>query len=90
MEAGDPRWRAWWEATPREDLRLISETVKRFLDSSGDRSVIGDRESLMIAVERVRAHSDLRTDRIDRRAINPRLQQYARGDREWLFCDRIG
>ena len=89
-EDGDPRWRAWWDAMPREDLRLIGETVKRFLDSSGDRSVIGDRESLMAAVERVKAHSDLRPDRIDRREINRRLQQYARGDREWLFCDRIG
>jgi hypothetical protein len=84
------RWRAWWDAMPREDLRLIAETVKRFLDSSGDRSVIGDRERLMGAVERVKAHSDLRPDRIDRREINRRLQQYARGDREWLFCDRIG
>ena len=104
MEEGDLRWRAWWGAMPREDLRLISETVKRFLDSSGDRSVIGDRESLMIAVERVKAHSDLRPDRIDRRAINQRLEQYARGERKWnqrleqyargerkwLFCDSIG
>ena len=73
-----------------EGLRLIAETVKRFLDSKGDRSVIEDRESLIAAVERVKAHSDLRPDRIDRRAINRRLQQYARGDREWLFCDRIG
>jgi hypothetical protein len=89
-EEGDPRWRAWWDAMPREDLRLIAETVKRFLDSSGDRSVIGDRESLMGAVERVKAHSDLRPDRIDRREINRRLQQYACGDRGWLFCDRIG
>jgi hypothetical protein len=53
-EDGDPRWRAWWDAMPREDLRLIGETVKRFLDSSGDRSVIGDRESLMAAVKRVK------------------------------------
>ena len=52
MEEGDPRWRTWWDAMPREDLRLIAETVKRFLDSSGDRSVIGDRESMMGAVER--------------------------------------
>jgi len=58
--------------------------------SSGDRSVIGDRESLTAAVERVKAHSDLRPDRINRREINRRLRQYARGDREWLFCDRIG
>ena len=90
MEEGDPRWLAWCDAMPGEDLRLIAGTVKRFLDSSGDRSVIGDRERLIAAVERVKAHSDLRPDRIDRREINRRLQQYARGDREWLFCDRIG
>src|SRR6266481_6111245 len=89
-EEGDPRWLAWCDAMPGEDLRLIAGTVKRFLDSSGDRSVIGDRESLMVAVERVKAHSNLRPDQINRREINRRLQQYARGDREWLFCDRIG
>jgi hypothetical protein len=89
-EEGDPRWLAWCDAMPGEDLRLIAGTVKRFLDSSGDRSVIGDRESLMVAVERVKAHSNLRPDRINRREINRRLQQYARGDRGWLFCDRIG
>jgi hypothetical protein len=72
---------------PREDLRLIAETVKRFLDSKGDRSVIEDRESLIAAVDRVKAHSDRRPDRIDRRAINQRLEQYARGERKWLFCD---
>jgi len=90
MEEGDPRWRTWSDAMPREDLRLIAETVKRFLDSGGDRSVIGDREGLISALDRLKAHSDLRPDRIDRRAINRRLRQYARGDRKWLFCDRIG
>ena len=89
-EEGAPRWRIWWDAIPREDLRLIAETVKRFLDSKGDRSVIEDRESLIAAVDRVKAHSDLRPDRIDRRAINQRLEQYARGERKWLFCDSIG
>ena len=89
-EEGDPRWRAWCDAVQGGDLRLIAETVKRFLDSKGDRSVIGDRESLIAAVDRVKAHSDLRPDRIDRRAINQRLAQYARGERKWLFCDSIG
>jgi hypothetical protein len=89
-EEGDPRWWAWWDAFPREDLRLIAETVKRFLHSKGDRSVIEDRENLIAAVDRVKAHSDLRPDRIDRRAINQRLQQYARGERKWLFCESIG
>ena len=82
MEAGDPRWRVWWEALLREELRRMAQAVQRILDSSGDRSVIRYRESLMAAVERVKAHSDLRPDRIDRREINRRLQLYARGDRE--------
>ena len=72
---------------PKIDIALTGNVRQ---NESGDRSVIGDRESLMGAVERVKAHSDLRPDRIDRREINRRLQQYARGDREWLFCDRIG
>ena len=89
-EEGDPRWQTWWDAIPREDLKLIAETVKRFLDSKGDRSVIEDRENLIAAVDRVKAHSDRRPDRIDRRAINQRLEQYARGERKCLFCDSIG
>jgi hypothetical protein len=90
MEQGDPRWRAWWEALPREDLRRMAQAVQRFLDSGGDRSAIGDREGLSAAIERVNAHRALRPDRLDRRAINRRLQQYARGERAWLFCDTIG
>jgi hypothetical protein len=89
MEQGDPRWRTWWEALPREDLRRMAEAVQRFLDSDGDRSAIGDREGLSAALERVNAHRALRPDRLDRRAINRRLQQYARGERAWLFCDAI-
>ena len=90
MEGGDPRWRTWWETLPREDQRRMAEAVQRFLDAGGNRSVIGDRERLSVALERVKAHRELRPDRLDRRAINRRLQQYARGERDWLFCDTIG
>jgi hypothetical protein len=51
MEQGNPRWRAWWEALPREDLRRMAEAVQGFLDSGGDRSAIGDREGLSAALE---------------------------------------
>jgi hypothetical protein len=51
MEAGDPRWRAWWEALPREELRRMAAAVQRLLDSGGD--AIGDREGLSAALERV-------------------------------------
>jgi len=90
MEEGDPRWGTWWEALPREDLRRMAEAVQRFFDAGGERSVLGDRENLNVALERVKAHRELRPDRLDRRAINRRLQQYARGERDWLFCDTIG
>src|SRR5271166_5090866 len=74
MEEGDRRWRTWWETLPREDLRRMAEAVHRFLDAGGNRSVIGDRERLSVALERVKAHRELRPDRVDRRAINRRLQ----------------
>src|SRR5215470_4442894 len=90
MEAGDPRWRACWDALPREELKRMAEAVQHFLNSSGDRSAIGDRETLRAALERVKAHQALRPDRLDRRAINRRIQQYARGERAWLFCDTVG
>ena len=90
MEAGDPRWRVWWEALPREELRRMAEAAQRFFDSGGDRSAIGDCEGLSAALERVEAHRALRPDRLDRRAINRRLHQYARGERAWLFCDTVG
>ena len=90
MEEGDTRWREWWDALPRRELALIAQTMERVLDSNGDRSVIGDRGSLLEAIERVRAHRATHPDRIDRRVINERLRQYASGDRDWLFCDTIG
>jgi Plasmid pRiA4b ORF-3-like protein len=89
MEEGDPRWREWWDSTPRQELALMAETVERVLDSGGDRSVIGDHESLLAALERVKAHRATRPDRLDRGTVNRRLRQYASGDRDWLFCDTI-
>ncbi len=89
MEEGDPRWQKWCDSTPRQELALMAEAVERVLDSGGDRSVTGDRESLLAALERVKAHRAARPDRIVRGAINRRLRQYARGDRDWLFCDTI-
>jgi hypothetical protein len=37
----------------------------------------------------VKAYQAARPDRLDRRAINERLRQYARGEREELFCETI-
>jgi hypothetical protein len=90
MEEGDPRWRQWWDALPRQDLALMAETLQCVLDRGGAGCVIPDRQSLLGALDRVKAHHAARPDRIDRRVINERLGQYARGDREWLFCETIG
>jgi Plasmid pRiA4b ORF-3-like protein len=90
MKEGDPRWRQWWDTMPRQELALIAETVKRVLDFDGDHSVIKDRQSLLAALERVKAHRAASPDRFDRRVINERLGQYTRGERAWLFCETIG
>jgi hypothetical protein len=91
MEQGDPRWREWCDAMPRDEWALMAETMQRLLDSGGDVSaLVGDREQLLGALERVKAHRAAHPDRIDRRAMNQRLRQYARGEREELFCEIIG
>jgi hypothetical protein len=91
MEQGDPRWREWSDAWPREDWALMAEIMQRLLDSAGDHlDASWDRERLRVALERVKAHRAARPDRIDRTAMNQRLQQYARGERDELFCDIIG
>ena len=90
MEEGDPRWREWCDAMPREELALMAKTVGRVRDSGTTQSIANDRERLLAALERVKAHRARRPDRIGRGYINQRLRQYARGDRDWLFCDTIG
>ena len=90
METGNPRWRAWWDAMPRQELALLAETLQRVLDGSDEQPITDNRDNLRVALDRVKAHRARRPDRIDRREINRRLRQYARGDREWLFCETIG
>lgn len=91
MEQGDPRWREWSDAWPREDWELMAETMQRVLDSDGDLwVVVRDRQSLRGALERVKAHRAACPERIDRIAMNQRLQQYARGELDELFCDTMG
>jgi hypothetical protein len=89
MEEGDPRWRKWWQTMPREELALMAEMVQRVLDSKSTQPIVADRERLVAALERVKGHH-ARRHRIDRREINQRLAQYARGERDWLFCETIG
>jgi len=75
---------------PRQELALLAETLQRVLDGSDEQPITDNRDNLRVALDRVKAHRARRPDRIDRREINRRLRQYARGDREWLFCETIG
>jgi hypothetical protein len=90
MEEGDPHWREWRQTMPREELALMAETVQRVLDSESTQPIVEDRERLVAALERVRAHRTRRPDRIDLREINQRLAQYARGTETGCFVKPSG
>ena len=64
-----------------EELNLIAEAVRRFLDSSGDRQATGDLDELREAIDRVEAYQDFQPDRFDRRTLNRQLRLLAQ-DRE--------
>jgi hypothetical protein len=62
---------------PLEELNLMAEAVRRFLDSEGDRQAIGDLDELREAVDRVEAYRAFQPDRFDRRALNRQLRALA-------------
>jgi hypothetical protein len=66
---------------PLEELGLVAEAVRRFLDSEGDRRAIGDLDELREAIDRVEAYQAFQPDRFDRRALNRQLRLLAQ-DRE--------
>jgi len=66
---------------PLEDLSLIGEVVRRFLDSGGDCQVMGDLDELSEAIDRVEAYQDFQPDRFDRGALNRQLRLLSQ-DRE--------
>jgi hypothetical protein len=66
---------------PLEELNLMAEAVRRFLDSDGDRQAIGDLDELREAIDRVEAYQDFQPDRFDRRTLNRQLRLLAQ-DRE--------
>jgi hypothetical protein len=81
VEQGDRRWREWSDAWPREDWALLAEILQRVLDSDGAiAALVADRERLLAALERVKAHRDTCPDRLDRSEVNQRLRQYACGE----------
>lgn len=63
---------------PLEDLERVADTVQRFLDT-GDRSALGDPDTLRSALERLEAYYEFQPDHFDRRAINARLWHRANG-----------
>jgi hypothetical protein len=66
---------------PLEELTLMAEAVRRWLDSEGDRRAIGDHDELREAVDRVEAYQAFQPGRFDRRALNRPLRALA-PDRE--------
>jgi hypothetical protein len=73
---------------PLDELQLITDAVGRVLGSQGHeriRDVLGDVDALEEAVERLEMYQRFRPGRFDRRKLNRRRKQYARGDEEWLW-----
>jgi hypothetical protein len=59
---------------PLEDLAFFGATLQRFIDSGGNRGVLGDLVELREALERVTDYQNFQPDRFDRREANRRLQ----------------
>lgn len=73
---------------PGEDLSVIADAVCRLVDAHPDepiRQAIDDLDELQEAVDRVNLYKRVQPERIDRRAINRRLKQYALGDDGWQW-----
>jgi Plasmid pRiA4b ORF-3-like protein len=62
---------------PIDELNIMVEAMRRFLDSDGDRHATGDLDELREAVDRVKAYQDLQPDKLDRRELNRRLRGIA-------------
>ena len=66
---------------PIDELNIMAEAIRRFLDSDGNRHAIGDLDELREAVDRVKAYQDFQPDKFDRRELNRRLRTLTQ-DRE--------
>ena len=66
---------------PLEELNLMAEALRRWLDAEGDRHALGDLDELREAVDRMAAYQAFQPDRFDRRALNRQLRALAQ-DRE--------
>jgi hypothetical protein len=79
----DYRKRLDWHRShlPIDELNIIAEAMRRFLDSDGNRHAIGDLDELREAVDCVKAYQDFQPDRFNRRELNRQLRALAQ-DRE--------
>jgi hypothetical protein len=71
---------------PWDDLQRIDDVLERIVQAKGHEKlgdVLGEVEALWEAVERVRAYTEFRPDRFERRTVNRRLKQYAEGNDAW-------
>ena len=66
---------------PIDELNIIAEAMRRFLDSDGNRHTIGDLDEVREAVDSVEAYQDFQPDRFNRRELNRQLRALAQ-DRE--------
>jgi len=66
---------------PIDELNIMAEAMRRFLDSDGNRHAIGDLDELREAVDRVKAYQDFQPDKFDQRELNRRLRTLTQ-DRE--------
>jgi len=73
----DHRWNP-----PLDELQLIADAVGRVLDAQGHakvRDVLGDVDALEEAIDRLETYQRFHPDHFDRRRINRRLKQWAKG-----------
>jgi hypothetical protein len=66
---------------PIDELNIMVEAVRRFVDADGNRHAVGDLDELRDAVDRVKDYQDFQPDKFDRRELNRRLRALTR-DRE--------
>jgi len=66
---------------PIDELHIMAEAIRRFLDSDGDRHAIANLDELREAVDRVKAYQDFQPERFDRRELNRQLRALVQ-DRE--------
>ena len=68
---------------PIDELNIMAEAMRRFLDSDGDCQAIGDLDELREALDCVQAYHDFQPEKFDRRGLNRRLRALAQDREVW-------